>query len=116
MFKLVILAKRKPGMSMQAFQDYYETRHAVLAISQSAVPLRRYVRNYLTPLQANVEAPFDCVTEVWFENEADFQCAMESLAKDPQKAAVIARDEENLFDRSTISFFTAVERETTLPS
>jgi hypothetical protein len=30
MFKLIIMAKRKPGMSMDDFRDYYEKRHSVL--------------------------------------------------------------------------------------
>ena len=30
MFKLIIMARRKPGMSMEAFRDYYEKRHSAL--------------------------------------------------------------------------------------
>ncbi len=30
MFKLIIMARRKPGMSMDEFRDYYEKHHSVL--------------------------------------------------------------------------------------
>jgi uncharacterized protein (TIGR02118 family) len=118
MFKLIIMAKRKPGMSMDEFRDYYEKRHAPLALSVAPSRMRKYVRNFITPVQADPsaqkEAPYDCVTECWFDSEADFQRSAEVLATQSQIAATIAKDEENLFDRSTINFFTAVECESDL--
>jgi uncharacterized protein (TIGR02118 family) len=114
MFKLIIMARRKPGMSMAEFRDYYEKHHAVLV--RKITPLmRRYRRNYLTPLDsalaAGDAASFDCVTEAWFDSEADFQRSIQSLVADAEKTAGLAKDEENLFDRSTIRIFTAVEVE-----
>ncbi len=114
MFKLIIVAKRKSGMSVDEFREYYEKRHAVLV--QKITPMmRRYRRNYLTPLSsalsAGEDAPFDCVTEAWFDSEADFQRSLESLASDADRMSALAKDEENLFDRSTIRIFTALEAE-----
>lgn len=114
MFKLIIVAKRKSGMSMEEFRDYYEKRHAVL-VRKITPMMRRYRRNYLTPLASSLaaaeDAPFDCVTEAWFDSEAEFQRSLQSLVADTEKAAALARDEENLFDRSTIRIFTALEVE-----
>jgi uncharacterized protein (TIGR02118 family) len=111
-FKLIILAKRKPGMSPQAFREYYETHHSVLARSL-APAMRRYQRNYLTPFPAAStpagEVAFDCVTEVWFDREEIFQQTLAQLAAQPDKAAALAADEENLFDRSSIRWYAAVE-------
>jgi uncharacterized protein (TIGR02118 family) len=117
MFKLIIVAKRKPGMSMDEFREYYEKRHAVLV--QKITPMmRRYRRNYLSPFQsvlsAQQEATFDCVTEAWFDTQEDFHRSLESLSADMEKIAALAKDEENLFDRSTIRMFTAVEAESAL--
>jgi uncharacterized protein (TIGR02118 family) len=112
MFKMIILAKRKPGMSLEAFRDYYETRHAPFAMSLAPERVRRYVRNYLTPVAPGVEPPFDVVTETWFDSEEQYRRNFEALAAAPEKVAAIAADEENLFDRSTITFFTAEEVET----
>ena len=114
MFKLIIMARRKPGMSMDEFRDYYEKRHAVLVRNITPM-MRRYRRNYLTSLSsalsAGDEAPFDCVTEAWFDSEDDFQRSLQSLVADTGKTAALAKDEENLFDRSTIRIFTALEAE-----
>lgn len=114
MFKLIIVAKRKPGMSMEAFRSYYEQHHSVL-VKKITPMMRRYRRNYLTPLQSPLsgaeEAPMDCVTEAWFDSEADFNKSLESLVADTEKTTALAKDEENLFDRATIRIFTAVEAE-----
>ena len=117
MFKLIIMNKRKPGMTFEAFREYYENHHAVLA--QEMTPLMRgYRRIYLTPFQAGelaeAEAPFDCVAETWFDSEEDFRRTFEALMSNPQKMAALSADEENLFDRSKIRWFTAVECESDL--
>jgi uncharacterized protein (TIGR02118 family) len=111
MFKMVILAKRKPGMSLEAFKTYYETRHAPLACSMPH-QMARYKRTYLTPMQGGEEGPFDVVTETWFKDKAAFDKNFQELLGNPERMAVIQKDEENLFDRSTITFFTAEECET----
>jgi uncharacterized protein (TIGR02118 family) len=112
MFKLIIMATRKPGLSMDEFRDYYEKHHAVL-VRKITPMMREYRRNYLTPLDSALAAgdasSYDCVTEAWFDSEADFQRSIQSLLADPEKTAALAKDEENLFDRSTIRIFTAVE-------
>ena len=52
---------------------------------------------------------FDVVTELWFDDQAAFDAAMVAFT-DPANAARIARDEENVFDRSRTMFFVATER------
>jgi uncharacterized protein (TIGR02118 family) len=114
MFKLIIMARRKPGTSMEEFRDYYEKRHSVL-VRKITPMMRRYRRNYLTPLESALAAgdpsSYDCVTEAWFDSEADFQRGLQSLMADTEKTKELAKDEENLFDRSMIRIFTAVEAE-----
>jgi hypothetical protein len=77
--------------------------------------MRRYRRNYLAPLSsalaAGEDAPFDCMTEAWFDSEGDFHQSLQSLVADTEKTTALAKDEENLFDRSTIRIFTALEAE-----
>ena len=50
MYKLLVLTKRKPGMSLQQFQDYYENAHARLVLRITPL-MRKYRRNYLTPVK-----------------------------------------------------------------
>ena len=114
MFKLIIMARRKPGTSMAEFRDYYEERHSML-VRKITPMMSRYRRNYLTPLDSALAAgdasSYDCVTEAWFDSEADFQRSIQSLVADTEKTTALSNDEENLFDRSTIRIFTAVEIE-----
>jgi hypothetical protein len=50
-------------MSREAFRNYYESRHARLAVRY--VHFRKYVRNYLI---APSNADFDVITEIWLAN------------------------------------------------
>lgn len=114
MFKLIILLKRKNGMSVEEFRNYYETKH--IALTRKITPnMKRYTRNYITPystdLGANGDSPFDCVTEVYFDSREDFDDQMKFLSDNPDRAAELVEDEHNLFDRSKIWYFTSVQVE-----
>jgi uncharacterized protein (TIGR02118 family) len=111
--KVIAMLKCKPGLAHDAFVEYYETRHAPLIMS-IAPQIRDYRRNYLQR-EGAILAPgavtpeFDVVTELWFEDRMAFDAAMERFTN-PENAARIARDEENVFDRSKTMFFVATER------
>jgi uncharacterized protein (TIGR02118 family) len=112
------MIKKKRGMSMEAFIDYYENHHAPLALSK--IPnLRRYVRHYVRPYGNDVYAAdsdhaYDVLTEIWFDNEAEFERGMAYLTE-PETAAIIGADEENLFERSSIRFMLMEDCETEFP-
>jgi uncharacterized protein (TIGR02118 family) len=113
----MVFIKRKPGMSMEDFVSYYENNHAPLG-ARIVGNLKKYTRNYITPYGNDVyakadELPYDVVTEIWFEDRAEFERGMANLTE-PRAAATIAEDEENLFDRSSIRFVIADEWETRL--
>lgn len=111
MIKFVCLLTRKPGMSRADFINYYENRHAKLAIKLLPATYSAYRRNYVEqagPLAADVASlpPFDVITELEFPDREAFDRFMASAAL-PANAEAIAKDEENLFDRSKSRFFTA---------
>ena len=118
MFKAIVTMKRKPGLSMEEFIDYYEKSHAPLGVK--AVPnlkgyKRMYLRGYMPEshsgdLDNQAEPPIDVVTEIIFKNRDDFDRGMHHLSQ-PETAAAIAADEEKLFDRSTINFMIVEEYE-----
>ena len=113
-YKILLFMKRRPGMTMEAFQDYYENQHAPLAMKYGS-GLARYVRRYLTPhpnpeFNETGELPYDVVTELWFEDEAVFKATVEYLATSVMPDEVI-EDEKNLFDRSKSRMATVVECE-----
>ena len=73
MYKVLLFLKRRPGMSVEAFRDYYETTHRVLG-ERGMTAGTRYMRRYLEPVADSAgraeELPFDVITELWYEDRA----------------------------------------------
>jgi EthD domain len=113
MVKNIAFLKCKAGLSREAFIDYYESKHVPLILG-IAPQIAEYRRNFLIRDGA-IEMPgaapldFDVVTELWYADRESYRAAMAAFT-DPVNAARIARDEENLFDRSRTRFFEVDER------
>lgn len=106
--RVVTFLKRKPGMSREAFREYYESRHAVLATR--VVPgLVDYRRLYISAERPafGTQPPaldFDVITTLVFEDRAAYERAFAVLCE-PAVAQLIAADEEQLFDRTHITAY-----------
>ena len=114
-YKIMIFLKRRPGMSVEDFRDYYENVHAKLALKYSR-GVKRYVRRYIDPLPnpetgADGELEYDVITELWFDDEATFRGTVKYMSTNLMPEDIIA-DEMNLFDRSKIRNAVVVECET----
>jgi EthD domain len=48
-YKILLFMKRRAGMSVEDFRDYYENHHVPL-VTKGAPSLGRYVRRYIEPL------------------------------------------------------------------
>jgi uncharacterized protein (TIGR02118 family) len=116
--KVMMLFKRKPGITLEQFREYYEKNHAPLAVR--LLPYfksytRKFVRhdmNYRSSSLAG-EVNFDVVTELTFESKDDYERMTKALA-DPAVYDQIVKDEEQFMDRSPggrLMFF--VDEETT---
>jgi hypothetical protein len=116
MLKQVTLLKRRPGMTIDEFKNYYETTHAKLG--QQHLPLarryfRRYVRPEPNPITREVEElDFDVIMEIWWGSQADFEANMKDITPDIQK--LFYDDEERLFDKHNNPTFTVDERESAM--
>ena len=113
MVKTIAFLKRKAGLSREAFIEYYETKHVPLILG-IAPQICEYRRNFLIETGAIVMpgAPpldFDVVTEIWYPDRQAYTAAMAAFTL-PANAECIARDEENVFDRSRTRFFEVDER------
>lgn len=116
MIKSVGLFKRKHGMNREDFIQYYEQKHAPLALS--LLPqIAEYRRSYLIPgtLVALGNGSydlggldFDVMTETWVRNDQERRAMIKAMS-DPVVAQAIARDEENFFDRSHMLMFAVEE-------
>lgn len=116
-YKILLFMKRRPGMSMEAFQDYYENHHAPLC-AKYASGVSRYIRRFLTPhpnpeTGERGELPYDVITELWFEDEAVFRATVQYLSTSIMPDEVV-EDEKQLFDRPKLRMATVVERESVL--
>lgn len=113
-YKILLFMKRRPGMTVEAFRDYYENHHAPLCERYSA-GVDRYIRRYLDPQDhpetgPGGELPFDVITELWFTDESVFKGTLRYLTTTVMPAEIV-EDEVQLFDRTSFRIATAIERE-----
>jgi hypothetical protein len=102
--KIVILIKKKPGMSREAFIHHYETSHAVIGKRLLGHLWSKYVRNYpkalmeYQPEENSVEDSYDAVTEIWLKDAAALE-EMGRIINLPENNKSILADEEKFQDR-----------------
>jgi uncharacterized protein (TIGR02118 family) len=117
-YKILLFMKRRPGMSLAEFQDYYENRHVPLCSKYLSSGVSRYLRRFITPhpnpeTGATEELEFDVITELWFEDEATFRGTVKYLSTSVMPDEVV-NDEKQLFDRRRMRMATVVECESDL--
>ena len=109
MLKVMLLMKRKPGLSLAEFIERYESIHVPLA-EKHARGLLRYERHYLHPSPTDLygnevgEPEYDVLTELWYADRDAFAKTHSGLSRHPERVADIIADEEKLFDRSKSRF------------
>lgn len=98
MLKNLGLIPRRTDLSRAAFREYYETRHAPLALRHLR-SFRRYVRNYV--VDATPADPlFDSLSEFWYDTQADIDAVIGVLTSPAGEA--LREDEARFMDRSRI--------------
>ena len=107
MAKLVVLTKRKPGLSREDFREHYEEVHKPLAL-KFFKNFRRYVRNYIIPAPGREEPEFDCITEIWYDS---VEAANADMRLWKSEAGEIVSDDNESFQDTSRSRFWLVEEE-----
>lgn len=112
-YKILLFMKRRPDISVDAFRDYYESKHAPLAAKYSS-GVSRYIRRYIDPQPHPETGEFtdapDVITELWFDNEETYRGTLAYITTSLMPDEII-EDEKNLFDRTAFRIATVVERE-----
>ena len=116
MIKFIAFLKRREGMSFDDFREYYENTHSKIVgtISPPHVSgATSYKRTYLMPALHPIEQPtagvdYDCITELCYADRDTFEKDMTFFGREDVKA-IIAKDEENLFDRKYIRCYLEIE-------
>ncbi len=115
--KVMLILKRKQGMSAQAFQDYYEESHVALAHKYLGHLFLDYRRNYTLPVEDKqgdnpnpgvTDPGFDAITEIWLKDEAAWD-EMQRIISDPEIGRIFMEDEENFLDRPALRIFPCFE-------
>jgi len=102
--KMIILIKKKPGMSREDFIYHYEASHAVIGKRLLGHLWTKYVRNYplslmqYQPEDNSIDDSYDAVTEIWFKDQAAVD-EMAQIINDPDNNRLILEDEEKFQDR-----------------
>ena len=112
MYKILLFMKRRDGLSIDEFRDYYENHHVPL-VTGGATGLDHYVRRYLEPLPHPdtgewQDPPFDVITELWTRDERTYRGLVQAMTTSVMPDH-IREDEDRLFDRSSFRIATVVE-------
>lgn len=114
MFKVMMLVRRKPGLTHEEFRRHYESTHVPLALG--TIPqIRGYVRNYIRPEQDFVQpdddqqnSGYDCITEFWYEDKAAWE-EVKKRYREGDLAAIMEADEVQFMDRDQMKVLIAEE-------
>ena len=104
MLKMVILIRKKRGMSREDFIHHYETSHAVIGKRLLGHLWVKYVRNYpislmeYQPENNSADDSYDAVTELWFKDQEAVD-EMARIINIPENNKLILEDEEKFQER-----------------
>lgn len=106
MIKITFCLRRKPGMSLEEFQQYWSENHAPLVQQHAgALHIKRYVQTHAsdTPLNGVLREsrggpePYDGVAEIWFDSIESMMSAVDSDSG-RQASAALLEDEKKFID------------------
>ena len=111
MIKTIMLLKRRPGMSVEAFRAYYESKHRVIGEKYLKGRAKKYQRRFLAAPPDPVtghrpETEYDVLLEVWYSDRDAYETTMAELTK-PEARLEIEEDESHLFDAQRMYFLIA---------
>jgi uncharacterized protein (TIGR02118 family) len=109
MVKLIVVIRRKQGLSQKDFHEHWGTRHASLV--RACPASKRYLRKYVQchTLEGEYlagEPAFDGTAELWFNSVAD----KEGFFSDPDYLSQVKPDESLFSDMSSTLFFLTHEK------
>ena len=117
--QIVLLLKRKPGMSKEEFKAHYESSHAQMAVRYKGHIMKDYRRNYIDTQftldefgKPQGEPAYDAVTVISFDTDEELQ---RFLTEGAEHTEEFLADEFNFLDRGKVLGFTARQEVSQLP-
>lgn len=99
MVKLMIMLKRRAGMTHDEFTRYQREIHRplLLSIPETKQRIRGFVVSYPVSESEGLEPVYDSVVEAWFDSMAD----LDAFYSSENFLKVVDPDHENFIDLST---------------
>jgi uncharacterized protein (TIGR02118 family) len=118
--KLIFIARRRPELTAEQFQDYWVNQHAALVKEvQSTIRIKEYIQSYTIDTQLNAdfcsargipfETPPDGVAEAWWDSLEDVQAGF-SGPDGEEAARRLIEDEGKFCDFTTSRAFWTEQR------
>lgn len=102
MIKVIAMLKRKSGITMEEFSQYWHEKHASLVrtlVPEVVLSLQKsYIQNHAIRLPGGGEPPFDAVAEICFDDLESLRKWNDWYFSDDAKA--LRDDEDNFMDKS----------------
>lgn len=102
LYKFLGLIPRYADVSREFFQDYYESRHALLAL-QYFRGFAKYSRNHVIETLAGPEPAFDVLSEFWYDSIEELQKTQ--LLLDSDAGSLIRHDEQQFMHQAGVNSF-----------
>ena len=107
MIKLTFCLRRKQGLSLEQFQDYWLNTHAPIVRKQmDALHIRGYVQvhqlaasglNDLLRASRNAPPAYDGIAELWYDSVEDLESTMQT-DEALEAVRILLEDEKNFID------------------
>jgi len=101
MIKLVMPMKRRPGMTVEEFREYYESKHRLIGEKYLRGYASKYMRRFTNPTvdrDGELREPeYDVFLEIWYPDAATME-ACGSVLSSAEAQREIREDEEKVFD------------------
>lgn len=112
MFKVVLLAKKRPDISFEQFRDYYSNHHVhfMNKLLKNGAAVHR--RNFVIHPDPAAPGEYDVISEVFYEDRGVAEATMKEMA-DPEVRRQRIEDEEHFLIPSSVRIF-MVETDTTV--
>ncbi len=118
MIKLVFCLRRKPGLSLPEFQDYWLNKHAPLVASHAGtLRIKRYVQTHTMDDPATQQAVarlrgaplnYDGVAELWWESREEMAAGV-ATPEGRDAATALLEDERKFIDHANSPLWLAEE-------
>ena len=112
MIKVVMPMKRRPGMTIPEFREYYETKHRLIGEKYLKGYASKYMRRFTNPTvdrDGELRDPeYDVFLEIWYPDQATMEACGKVLSA-PEVQKEIREDEEKVFDMRFMRSYTVDE-------